>query len=388
MRFLILSNSPHQHTGYGRQTKYLSEIATALGHEVGVVALSGVSGNAIHWHDIPIFAQTDVRNYCLDEMPHYVSYFNADAVISLYDLWHFPPDTAQRIGVPWIAMVPIEGAPIRGYLPRLLRTASYVVTYSEYGERHLLEASVPNTMIPHCVDTSVFAPGEQAIAREALRMPEDKFIVTMVAMNKGNPPFRKAWPEMMRAWKMFSSGQDDVLFYAHTNKKAYTPSVTSGFRFEPLVEDLGIDWATLAFPDAENFTVGVPDEQMAMIYRASDAVILPSMAEGFGLPVIEAQACGTPMIIHDVSAMSELLYHGYAFPQGEPLWIPERNYWWHKPEVDDIVHALSSAYHHRNDDDAEKEAEFGVAAMQKHYSIEAVAPLWDRFLDQVERELW
>ena len=208
-KILILSNSPHEHTGYGRQTRYLCGILQELGYQVGVVANHGLEGPAIHWQDIPIYGKRESM-YCMDEIPHYVNHFGADAVISLYDLWYFPPDTAQRIGVPWIAMVPIEGAPIRGRLPRLLRTASYVVTYSQYGYDQLLDVSLPSTMIPHCVDTDVYRPGDNAAIRHELGLPQDKFVVTMVAMNKGTPPYRKAWVEMVRARKSLNKRHPDT----------------------------------------------------------------------------------------------------------------------------------------------------------------------------------
>jgi glycosyltransferase involved in cell wall biosynthesis len=49
------------------------------------------------------------------------------------------------------------------------------------------------------------------------------------------------------------------------------------------------------------------DEQMAAIYNAADAFVFPSKAEGFGLPCLEAIACGLPAIVTNVTAQSEFL---------------------------------------------------------------------------------
>jgi alpha-1,3-rhamnosyl/mannosyltransferase len=50
----------------------------------------------------------------------------------------------------------------------------------------------------------------------------------------------------------------------------------------------------------------VPDEDMPGIYAACEALVFPSLAEGFGLPVIEAMACGTPVLVSAVSCLPEV----------------------------------------------------------------------------------
>lgn len=49
-----------------------------------------------------------------------------------------------------------------------------------------------------------------------------------------------------------------------------------------------------------------PDGQLPLLYGAAEAFVLPSLAEGFGLPVIEAMACGTPVICSDNTALPEV----------------------------------------------------------------------------------
>jgi len=51
----------------------------------------------------------------------------------------------------------------------------------------------------------------------------------------------------------------------------------------------------------------VPDETLACLYSAATAVVLPSLAEGFGLPAVEAAACGAPLIVSDLPAHRETL---------------------------------------------------------------------------------
>jgi glycosyltransferase involved in cell wall biosynthesis len=54
----------------------------------------------------------------------------------------------------------------------------------------------------------------------------------------------------------------------------------------------------------------VPDSDLPSFYRAADIFIYPSFAEGFGIPVLEAMACGTPVITSDRTAMPEIVGNG------------------------------------------------------------------------------
>ncbi len=51
----------------------------------------------------------------------------------------------------------------------------------------------------------------------------------------------------------------------------------------------------------------MPHEELAELFRASDAVLVPSYSESFGLVALEAMACGTPVLAHDVGGLSELV---------------------------------------------------------------------------------
>src|SRR5256885_4760160 len=50
----------------------------------------------------------------------------------------------------------------------------------------------------------------------------------------------------------------------------------------------------------------VTDDELLELYRSAAVVVLPSLYEGFGLPVIEAMACGTPCIASDDPALVEV----------------------------------------------------------------------------------
>jgi glycosyltransferase involved in cell wall biosynthesis len=53
------------------------------------------------------------------------------------------------------------------------------------------------------------------------------------------------------------------------------------------------------------FLGAVPEEMLPSVYRGAEALIFPSLYEGFGLPIVEAMACGTPVVTSNVTAMPE-----------------------------------------------------------------------------------
>jgi glycosyltransferase involved in cell wall biosynthesis len=72
------------------------------------------------------------------------------------------------------------------------------------------------------------------------------------------------------------------------------------------VEDLGIANRVV-------FTGYLPDEELAILLNLSTVLSLPSLMEGFGLPAVEAAACGCPVVATTASPLSELLGSGALY---------------------------------------------------------------------------
>ena len=84
-----------------------------------------------------------------------------------------------------------------------------------------------------------------------------------------------------------------------------------------LSDDIEAQIDRLRIRDAVRFTGYVPFDDLPAIYNLAEMFVFPSVYEGFGLPVIEAMACGTPVVTGDVPALAEVA--GDAAARVHPL---------------------------------------------------------------------
>jgi glycosyltransferase involved in cell wall biosynthesis len=73
-----------------------------------------------------------------------------------------------------------------------------------------------------------------------------------------------------------------------------------------LSDDVEAQIDRLRVRDAVRFTGYVPFDDLPAIYNLAEIFVFPSVYEGFGLPVVEAMACGTPVITGPVAALDEV----------------------------------------------------------------------------------
>jgi glycosyltransferase involved in cell wall biosynthesis len=69
----------------------------------------------------------------------------------------------------------------------------------------------------------------------------------------------------------------------------------------------------LDLADSVIFTGFVPDSDLVELYNAATLVVMPSLDEGFGLPAVEAMACGTPVASSDKGSLPEVLGDAGAY---------------------------------------------------------------------------
>ena len=144
-------------------------------------------------------------------------------------------------------------------------------------------------------------PEDRAALREAAGIGPDTFVIGCNMAN--NDAIRKALPEIMLAFARFLKDRPDSLLALHTGVHQ-----DGGQDLECVAENLGIT-DRVKVVDQYRYTAGLISQQdLAGWYGTIDVLCGASYGEGFGLPIIEAQACGTPGD-HD-----QVLEHGGTEP--------------------------------------------------------------------------
>lgn len=386
-KMLWHSNSPFTSTGYGSQTALFTP-HLAEDYDVTISAFYGHEGYVTSYEGIPVLPGVGGHHGNEDIEAHVNAAFSGPRdglVVTLMDVWVLNPSVwAQFNTASW---VPVDHEPVPrpvwGYFEN---SGAVPIAMSRFGEHELRRAGLDPLYCPHAVDTSVYKPDPNA--REYTGMPEDTFIVGMVAANKGNPS-RKCFQEAFQAFKMLLDRHPEVKLYLHTE-------ITGRFQGVDIIQlakACGIPQKALIVCDqyrAMHFPYS--DEVMASVFSSLDVLLSPSAGEGFGIPVLEAQACGTPVIVSDFSAQKELCGSGWLV-KGTRTFTPI-NAWQFKPDVPDIYDALKQAYAMSDGGVGESSskavefaADYDIAKILKDHMLPVLEEVGERFAERKPVEL-
>lgn len=344
-------------TGYGQQTRIFAPRIRDLGHDVAISAYWGLGGSVIGWEGMTVFPgdeQWGNRNIRLWSTAH-----QADLVITLMDVWVL---TSKKLkDVPLACWVPVDHEPAP---PKVIeffkRTGATPIAMSRFGERMLAAAGLEPLYVPHGCETEIMRPRPETrkATRERLSIPDGGFLVGMVAANQGNAPPRKAFPQVFQAFARLRARHDDVFLFLHTDPTGV--GVKQGVNLGRLAESCGIPKGAVASTDPMRYELGLQPAEMTDLYSAFDVLANPSYGEGFGVPILEAQACGCPVVVTDCTAMTELCGDGWLV-KGDPWFNAQQESFQTVPSVDGIYGAFEAAYERRGQGPSEKAREFALA---------------------------
>jgi glycosyltransferase involved in cell wall biosynthesis len=383
MNILWLSNAPWASTGYGNQTRLFTPRIKAMGHNLAICAFYGLEGGLLTTDGIPVFPKGK-HAYGIDIAAEHGRSFGAQVIISLIDAWVMDGNMLQQYGLKWVPWYPVDMEPLAPPIKAQIARAYRRIVFSRYGERITQEAGLDCFYVPHGVETDIYKPVDRVQARERLKLPTDKFIVGMVAANKGFPP-RKAFYQNIEAYARFHKKHPDTLLYLHTQ-----PGAGAGGNVEVnLIEycnSVGLSGADdVRFAHPYQLWMGYPEPSMVDIYNSMDVHLLVSMGEGFGIPILEAQACGTPVIVGDWTAMSELCFGGWKVDKkdSEPTWQMLAAYQF-TPRVEPIVERLEAAYRVWGNNDYRERARAGA---MKYDANRVAEKYWKPVLSEIEQDI-
>lgn len=203
---------------------------------------------------------------------------------------------------------------LRGLLPVVLRKAAAVITISEHAKQAIMRAyglapdKVHVTLLG--VDHGRYHPvatgGEATLSRLGLR---DGYVLHVGALVR-----RKNIPGLLRAvaWLRQRGRWPDrpVVLVG-----AASPGLPGAAEVMDSIESLGLG-------DTVVLAGHVPDAALPTLYAHAGLLAMPSLDEGFGLPLVEAMACGVPVVASAASCLPEIVGEAGCLvaPYDTPAW--------------------------------------------------------------------
>lgn len=338
-RFLWYSATPECQSGYGNTTRAMVTWLTKQGHYVPVGTKHPTDVRFRMWDvpgtekAVPILCGTnlDVIN---DEV---MDNWKMDACLSMFDIWVLKKPIKRHI--PWI---PIDTENVSEKIINKVKDCPMIIAMTQHGKRELERYDLEPEYAPIGFDPDVFHPDSDLAGefREALQWkdglkPDDMFLIGTVGLNYGDD--RKGFVILLQAFKAFRDQHPEARLYLHTqaNKK------DEGINYSRIAHELGVmDYVAWANPAQLWFGSYTPEE-LAAVYSAFDVFCLPTRGEGFGMPVIEAQACGTPVIVTDNTSGPELCKTGRLIKTDSDDYVyTGLNTWRVQPKPSEVVDAL------------------------------------------------
>ncbi|MBE9162842.1 glycosyltransferase family 1 protein [Tychonema sp. LEGE 06208] len=175
----------------------------------------------------------------------------------------------------------------RYYIPQVLRQAEHIICDSESTANDLMNfCKIPSSLI------SRIFPGYDASFFKFLDLPTSNYFLYM---GRHNP--HKNVQRVVSAFAALPKNSEYELWITGSEDRRYTPLLKAQ------VQELGLF-------DRVKFLDYLPAADLPKVINRAIALLFPSLWEGFGLPVLEAMACGTPVITSNLSSMPEVAGDG------------------------------------------------------------------------------
>lgn len=290
----IFCNTRNLHaafTGVQRHTQALcAELGTAITPVQPAQPLSGLKGH--------VWEQRQLRHLVGDQLlwsPANTGPLNVPRqVVTIHDTLAFDhPEWLSRRFAQWY----------RWLTPRLAKRAAHIIAVSNFTKQQIQHhcgiSGDKISVIPNGID-AIFTPQSPAqisAMHHALQLPSRRYLLSVGALQP-----RKNLLNLLHAWRQLLPMLDDELWLVLTG--------AAGAAHVFARQNLG------ALPPRVHFTGHVSDTHLPALYAGAHGFAFLSHYEGFGLPPLEAMACGTPVLVSNSSALPESV--GAAALQADP----------------------------------------------------------------------
>lgn len=355
-RVLFISEAAYLNTGYA---KYSKEVISRL-HKTGkynIAEFSIYGGHndprrkKIPWKNYPNMPDPNnsdqVQGYNSNNSNQFGAWrfervcldFEPDIVLTIRDFWmdSFIYHSPYRRIFEWAWMPTVDASPQNQEWLDMFSDANYVLTYSHWAKNTIENEGGKNintigVASPSAADC--FVPMNKKEIREQFGLRDDVNIIGTVMRNQR----RKLFPALAEAFGEYlkQSGDTNTFLYLHTSFPdagwnlphiIHENEISSRVLMTYVCENCG-NVEVSFFRDAKkqckrctkfasspsSVGNGVSDEILAKIYNVFDLYVQCANSEGFGLPQVEAAACGIPIACTDYSAMQDVVKYLGAYP--------------------------------------------------------------------------
>lgn len=429
MKILFCNESSHLSTGYaviGREL--LSRLSASGRYELFEYASWGSHDYEPAWryravppadeHERQTYGSSPQNAFGAWKYEDVLLEFRPDVVWSIRDAWmdaHVGESPLKR-HYRWAYQTTVDSTPQDEEWLALFELADDLFTYTDWGADVLRRqggAVLPvRGAISPGVDTDTFKPFNRERVRASLGLQEDIFVTGFVARNQQ----RKLFPSLCRDFRAYlQAAPPDIArksyLYLHTawpdngwnlprlllenhlgGRVLFTYRCRSCGAFYP---DFWRDALTTCrqcgnlSASMPNSMDGIRSDQMAGVYNLFDVLCQYVVAEGFGMPMVEAASCGVPLMGTDHASVGELMrnLHGRPVAVRDHYRERETHRWMALPDSDDFVRILL--------DHARMPASFrrsiGMKARQAvlaRYTWDHFARQWMSYFDSVPPSAW
>jgi glycosyltransferase involved in cell wall biosynthesis len=159
---------------------------------------------------------------------------------------------------------------------------------------------------------------------------------------------RKAPELLLRAYASAFGAEDDVLLLLRVSNS------DGHVKVHEQIEELKLPKS--GPPVALLYNHHIAAKQLGTLYRSADAFVLPTRGEGWGMPILEAMACGLPVIATAWSGPSEFFHESVGYPVVLKGLVPAdakcpyyEGFRWADPDPDDLVAKMRRVYERRDE---------------------------------------
>lgn len=334
---------------------------------------------------------------------------DSDFFVSLQDIFMYEPGPFACLSAVWMPLhfVPVEH-------PTVLALADFDMQLPISGWGSLLLQPLQNanldairhiSVLPHGRDIEIFSPkGKSAESvketRERWNWPHDAFVVLMIASNSEESG-RKAFDAQLQGFVRFVRANPDKNVWLHIHSE-----VVRAYDLGRLLETFG------EFADRASFTdvfdgrvrthrdaivrgshvsissshdlMNVSEKDLVKMYHAADVLLAATCSEGCGVPILEAQLCGTPVVTTRATAMWEETMFGISVPPKQWIARMDFNSGWMLPDSEGIGKALTDILQW-TEEDRKTKLESVLPKLQAEFGNATVVRDWSRIVNIVSK---